>query len=126
MNTYPNFARPIGNNKQAAKAAYRLSKLFDWDRIGIISDKSDLYLSLAREQKRLLSEAGRKTFVFTASSTTNSVNQAKNLKEMRLILQILKEKSRVIFAYMYSFDIRNLLVIAYEEDMLEGKALLLI
>ena len=118
---YPNFARSVGTTQLVAKVANHVTKLFGWDRIGIISDKSAVYLGKARDHEKLHSESGKEAFLFTTSSTSTSINQAKDLMRMRQILRLLKTKCRVIFVYMYAPDTRNVLVIAQEEGMQEGK-----
>ena len=118
---YPNFARTVGTTKLIAETANHITEYFGWDRIGIISSTRSVHLSMAKYHEKLHSQSGKELFFFSTTSTLTSSDQNRELERMRQILRLLKTKCRVIFAYMYSLNVRNMLVLAQEEDMLEGK-----
>ena len=118
---YPNFARSVGTTQLVALIANHITEYFGWETIGIISSKSSVHLSMARNHKKLHSQSGKQVFFFSATSTLTSSDQNKELERMRQILRLMKMKCRIIFAYMYPLNVRDMLALAQEEDMLEGK-----
>ena len=65
------------------------------------------------------------TYFYFTEAPTAAVDLNEKLEKLRNILRLVKKSGcRIIYVAMYSLDCRNLLALAYEEDMLEGYAYL--
>lgn len=117
--TYPTFTRTVGPWTSLAPMFDQLCDQFNWTHIGIITDSVDLMRLTALAMKEEMEANGKIVYFYTIETTVdgNQINHAA-MEKQRQVVRTLKNQARVIFIMTYGNDFRNILISAYDEDML--------
>lgn len=119
---YPTFARVVGRGETTAPVYSALAGYFGWHRVGIIRDENDLYLQMAAATAQVMEKDGRVVYLRAISATVQGdVIKEKAFNVLRNILLELKRLVRVIYIFAYADDMRNALIIAKDEGMMNGE-----
>ena len=118
---YPTFTRISAPWTLLAPMFNAIADFFGWNRVGLITDSTNLFRLTAEATKKDMEASGKKVFFYTIEPTQdgNDINEAAYAKQKQT-MQTLKNLARVIFVLTFANDVRNILVTAYDEGMLSA------
>ena len=118
---YPYFTRVVEEGTAYGTVLSVISTVFKWDRIGILTTDDVAYSQFAVTIKKELERNG-KTVIFRLAESSvqaGSINE-ENLIKQREVLKQFKDEAKIILMTTFGHDVRNILISAYEENMLNG------
>ena len=116
---YPTFTSARGYSKSWTVIVLSLLQKLGWNALSIVTNDAPVFKLEAKRQQKLCEEHGMNVQLYTISSTVRGDKvDKKKLDTLRRLLLGMKEKSRVTLMYMYDKDIRNLLILAKYEELL--------
>ncbi len=118
---YPTFTRAVGPWAALAPMFNKLADIYRWTRIGIVTDTADLMRITANACKMEMEKHGKTVFFHLLEPTMNGdvVNEAAMINQRELV-KLIKVEVRVIYIITYGSDVRNFLISALDEGMLDG------
>ena len=98
----------------------KILQAFNWTRVGIVSDSTEVYISIANRLFTKL-QKWNSTVVYYKTKSTESQSYVNNeaLVHFKHIVKALKKQVCVIICFLSEKDILKMLQIAEEEKMLE-------
>ncbi len=118
---YPTFFRTTHTTKDIAPFYDMICDVFDWQTVGIIAT-TETVSSREAYYTTLRLESSGKTVFFSKIEPTIVGNQVdeENMEKQREVLKSMKDKVRIIIVTLFGAGMRNLLLSACDEGMLEG------
>ena len=118
---YPTFTSVRGQTKALSKIFQNIFQIFDWRRITIVTSDYAVFKLAAEYQRTVSEEQDIDVQIYTFLTTVLGGNTDQNrLDVLRMLVTELKQTSRVTLMYMYDRDVRNFLVLAKQEGLLNG------
>ncbi len=118
---YPTFTRLDGTWQSVVPAFNDVADMFGWTKIGILTTTEDVFKLTAEAIRDDMQKHGKEV-VFRVVATTvqgNEINQNK-LQALQETITTMKTEVRIFCLMTYTADLRNMLIIAYDEGMLNG------
>ncbi len=120
--TFPTFTRISGTWPALAPMFDRIADEFGWNRIGIVTTEEDLMKLTAEAVKKEMENNGKIVYYHLIESTVDGENiNEENLADGTEIIRQLKYEVHIIYIFSHGADFRNLLIAAFDEDMLNGE-----
>ncbi len=119
---YPTFTRTDGPVSMLGPVYDKLADTFGWQTVGIMTS-DDVIWQLAGESVKTELETHGKTVVFRiiASTVQGETLVESRMRDLQETMASLKDLVRVLFIFSYIPDLKNMLVVARNENMLNGK-----
>ncbi len=119
---YPTFTRVAGTWLSLGPVFDNLASALNWSRVGILTTPQDIF-KLTAEAIQTEMERHDKEIVLHVVDTTihgETVDHT-TLQALRQTMLNMKKEVRIFFLMGYHYDLRNMLITAYEEDMFNGQ-----
>ena len=122
--TYPTFLRPRGTQDGYMDGMIAMLHMFNWTRMSIICDTAPIFKYTGEQIKGRFEDNGITVHFYTLKSTVVGGKLVKkNFEIMRKIIMEVKKITRVTLLFMYTFDVRHLLILAEKEGLMTGEHL---
>ena len=99
-------------------------KSFNWKKVAIITDNTEVHASSAESFFFWISKQNMTTSYHKISFTEHQFQRHLHFEQLRHIIQSLAKEITVIVTFIYSLDLENILQICYEEEVMDGLAIL--
>ncbi len=119
---YPTFTRVHESWLNLGPVFYHMSESFGWNKVAIVTTPQDIWKLTAEAIRTEMVKNGKIVLfqVFESTVKGNEVDM-ENLRVLRETVAALKQQVRIFFVMTYPSDIRNFLLTAMENDMLNGE-----
>ncbi len=119
---YPTFSRVETTWMMLPPIINALTDMFNWNKMAVISTFQDVFLLTANAIALELEDNGKQVILQVIDPTyIGDKNSEDGYNALQQIIAGLKHKVRVFVYLLYPTDMRNLMIIAYDEGMLNGE-----
>ncbi|XP_077977730.1 atrial natriuretic peptide receptor 2-like [Glandiceps talaboti] len=117
---YPTFARTVGPYPKTGPMFVATMNYFNWKRIAILASTEHTWQLASHAIKLDLEDAGIHVVVFYQFEPGNEHITGREKAEHRYILEQTKEIARIVIICSFGGDVRDLMLNAYDLDMING------
>ncbi len=118
---YPTFTRVEATWLGLAPCYNALADMFGWSKVGLITTSEDVFRTTSEAIKEKMEQNGKEV-IFQVVQTTvsgDTINK-ESLEALRKIIGSMKHQVRVFFLMSYPSDMRNMLIMAMDEGMMNS------
>ncbi len=119
---YPTFTRVHGTWVSLGPVFNQLAAMFNWSKVAIITTPEDLWILTSQAIKNVM-EKDNKTVVYHLIQSTHMGGTIipEKMQALQQTISELKNQVWIFYLMTYASDIRNILIAALDEGMLNGK-----
>ena len=123
---YPTFTRASGNTLYTSKIIMNVLQTFGWLRFSIVSSDDPVFKLSAEYLMKYFGQHDMdvQLYTFSTSGLDKNIN-LKKLDVLRSLIEVVKESSRVTLLYMFDTDLRNFLILAKEQELMDRDTVLI-
>ncbi len=120
--SYPTFTRALGTNLGRIPPMASVAEKLEWNRICIISTPEPIYKLQAEELFKEFQHQGKYVHLFIVESTVRGKEILdEKLEILRTVFSSVRNKVTFFVLMGYAIDLRNMLICAYDVEMLNGQ-----
>lgn len=119
---YPTFTRSEGTWLSRAPVFDKIADTFGWKRIAFITTPEELYTLVARATMTEMTKHGKEVNLNIIRSTMKGTQiDTESMQALREVMISLKTRFHIFIIMTYTDDLRNILITALDEGMLNGR-----
>ncbi len=120
--TYPTFTRVQGTWITLGPVFNALADMFNWNRVCILTTPEDIMKLTAEAFKSSMEDAGKHVTLRVVYTTVRGdVVDEDSMQALRDTMAQMKNEFRIFYIISYPTDVRNMLITALDEGMLNGQ-----